>query len=245
MIDTNSLSLQIRENVETIQAQIVAAAKRGGRDAGDVKLITVSKKKSVEVMRAAVQAGIDLFGENYPEETVEKMDILKQEYPDLTWHMIGHLQSRKARLVAERFDMMHSLDSVRLANKLGSALDECGRKLPVLLEMNVSGEGSKGGWAAWDEKHWERLIPEMEQVLAVKTLTVMGLMAMPPLSEDVEKTRPYFIRLRALQDWLGKRFPQVEWGELSMGTSMDFEVAIEEGATFVRIGTAILGARAY
>ena len=245
MNDANRLSLQIKENVEAIQEKIARAAKRGGRDAGDVKLITVSKKKSVEVMRAAVQAGITLFGENYPEETIEKMDILKQEYPDLQWHMIGHLQSRKTRLVAERFDMMHSLDSVRLARKLGIALDECGRKLPVMLEMNVSGEESKGGWAAWDEKHWELLIPEIEQVLAVKSLMVMGLMAMPPLSEDGEKTRPYFIRLRELQNWLAKRFPQTNWGELSMGTSSDFEVAIEEGATFVRIGTAILGARAY
>ena len=245
MNSTNPMSLQIKENIETIQEQIAAAVKRGGRDAGDVKLITVSKKKSVEVLRAAVQAGITLFGENYPEETVGKMDILKQEYPDLTWHMIGHLQSRKARLVAERFDMMHSLDSVRLAGKLGVALVECGRKLPVLLEMNVSGEESKGGWAAWDEKHWELLVPEIEQVLAVNALIVKGLMAMPPLSADAEKTRPYFCRLRKLQEWLGKRFSQTEWGELSMGTSMDFEVAIEEGATFVRIGTAILGARAY
>ena len=102
-----------------------------------------------------MQAGITLFGENYPEETVGKMDILNEQYPDLAWHMIGHLQSRKTRLVAERFDMMHSLDSVRLANKLGRALDAAGRQLPVLLEMNVSGENSKGGWAAWDENKWE------------------------------------------------------------------------------------------
>ena len=163
MNDTNRLSLQIKENVEAIQEKIAGAAKRGGRDAGDVTLITVSKKKSVEVMRAAVQAGITLFGENYPEETTEKMDILKQEYPYLKWHMIGHLQSRKTRLVAERFDMMHSLDSVRLARKLGIALDECGKKLPVMLEMNVSGEESKGGWAAWDEKHWNCLSQKLSR----------------------------------------------------------------------------------
>ena len=141
--------------------------------------------------------------------------------------------------------MMHSLDSVRLANKLDRALDEAGRRLPVLLEMNVSGEESKGGWAAWDEKHWELLCAEIEQVAAIDSLIVKGLMTMPPLSADSEKTRPYFARLRQLRDWLGKKFPQIDWGELSMGTSMDFEVAIEEGATFVRIGTAILGARAY
>ncbi|MDX9864757.1 MAG: YggS family pyridoxal phosphate-dependent enzyme [Anaerolineaceae bacterium] len=238
-------SLQIKENLEVIQQQIAAAANRGGWNAGDVKLVTVSKKKSVEVIQAAIQAGIRLFGENYPEETVEKMDILDREYPELAWHMIGHLQSRKVRLVAERFDMMHSLDSVRLANKLGRSLEQAGRQLPVLLEMNVSGEESKGGWSAWEEKQWEGLIPEIEQILAIDNLVVKGLMTMPPLCEDVEKTRPYFVRLRKLQEWLGRKFPETVWDELSMGTSMDFEVAVEEGATFVRIGTAILGARAY
>lgn len=245
MKDSNQLSLQIKENVEVIQEKIFNAAKRSGRDAGDVRLLTVSKKKSIEMMRAAVEAGITLFGENYPEETVGKMDILNEEYPELAWHMIGHLQSRKARLVAEGFDMMHSLDSVRLANKLGRALDAAGRQLPVLLEMNVSGEDSKGGWAAWNEKKWDLLVPEIEQIMTVDTLVVKGLMAMPPLSADAENTRPYFVRLRQLRNWLGKKFPQVEWEELSMGTSLDFEVAVEEGATFVRIGTAILGARAY
>jgi len=245
MTDINQLQVQIKENLEIVQEQIASAAKRGRRDSGDVKLITVSKKKSIEAMRAAVHAGITLFGENYPEETVGKMDILTQEFPCLEWHMIGHLQSRKTQLVAERFDMMHSLDSVRLANKLGSALTACRRKLPVLLEMNVSGEESKGGWAAWDEAYWELLIPDIEQVLAVDSLVVRGLMSMPPLTEDAEKTRPYFILLRQLRNWLAKKFPQTDWGELSMGTSTDFEVAIEEGATFVRIGTAILGARAY
>jgi PLP dependent protein len=245
MEDSNQLSLQIKENAEAIQEKIADAAKRSGRDAGEVKLVTVSKKKSVEVVQAAVQAGITLFGENYPEETVGKMDILNEEYPDLAWHMIGHLQSRKARLVARRFDMMHSLDSVRLANKLGRALDEAGRKLPVLLEMNVSGEDSKGGWTAWDENQWGLLVPEIEQIMAVDALIVKGLMAMPPLSADPEKTRPYFVQLRQLRDWLGNKFPQTDWRELSMGTSLDYEVAVEEGATFVRIGTAILGARAY
>ncbi len=122
MSDRNQLSLQIRKNKEAIQEKIAFAAQRSGRDDRDVKLITVSKKKSVEVLQAAVQAGITLFGENYPEETIEKMDVLNKEHSEVVWHMIGHLQSRKARLVAERFDMMHSLDSVRLANKLGRSL---------------------------------------------------------------------------------------------------------------------------
>lgn len=245
MGETEAMIHQIRENVAAVQEKIARAAARNGRDAGAVQLVTVSKKKSVEMMHAAAKAGVGVFGENYPEETAEKVGVLNAEFPDLAWHMIGHLQSRKAKLVAEHFDMMHSLDSVKLANKLGRALAERGRTLPVLLEINVSGEETKGGWAAWDEERWEMLLPEIEQVLAVETLTVKGLMTMPPLSMDAEVTRPYFVKLRQLRDWLAKRFPAAAWQELSMGTSLDFEVAVEEGATFVRIGTAILGKRAY
>jgi pyridoxal phosphate enzyme (YggS family) len=165
------------------------------------------------------------------------------EFPNVEWHMIGHCQSRKAGLVAARFDMMHSLDSLKLAGKLSRALQEHQRTLPVLLEMNVSGEENKGGWEAWDEEQWERLIPEIEQILMLETLKIKGLMTMPPLFENPEAVRPYFIRLRRLRDWLAGKLPQISWEELSMGTSADFCVGIEEGATYVRIGTAILGSR--
>jgi len=239
------LCTEIRGNLDLVQEKIARAAQSSGRDAKDVKLVTVSKKKSVEVIRAAIAAGITMFGENYPEETVEKMGVLNAEFPDLQWHMIGHLQSRKTKLVAQQFDMMHSLDSVKLANKLGRAMEAQKRKLPVLLEMNVSGEATKGGWAAWEESEWEQLLPVVKEILSVEFLNVKGLMAMPPLSVNAEVTRPYFRKLRKLRDWLAKQFPDEDWRELSMGTSLDYEVAVEEGATFVRIGTAILGKRAY
>ena len=222
MTDISSIEFQIKENLEIIQENIASAAKRGGRNSRDVKLITVSKKKSVAVMRAAVQAGITLFGENYPEETAGKMDILNQEYSDLSWHMIGHLQSRKVRLVAERFDMMHSLDSVRLANKLGRALDEAGRRLPVLLEMNVSGEESKGGWAAWDEKHWELLCAEIEQVAAIDSLVVKGLMTMPPLSAGCRKDAPVFCPPAAIARLAWKEIPADRLGRVVDGHEYGF-----------------------
>lgn len=244
MNDKEQLYLGIREKVEILQEKIAKAAKKG-QNFAEIKLVTVTKKKSVDVVLAAARAGLTLFGENYPEETIDKMDILAPQFPDLEWHMIGHLQSRKVPLVAERFHMIHSLDSVRLAKKLGRALHDRDRQLPALLEMNVSGEATKGGWAAWSEDQWELLIPEFEQIMEIDSLEIKGLMTMPPLYADAEKTRPYFIRLRQLRDWLTKKFPQTNWQELSMGTSMDFEVAVEEGATFVRVGTAILGARKY
>lgn len=243
MSKDESLISAITQNLSDVQGAILKAARKSGRSVDDVKLITVTKKKSVEVITAAVQAGITRFGENYPEETEEKILALGSRYPDIEWHMIGHLQSRKSVIVANHFDMMHSLDSVRLAEKLGKALDKCGKKMPVLLEMNVSGEGSKGGWAAWDENRWDELIPEVEQILEVKSLKIKGLMTMPPLFEKAELVRPYFVKLRKLRDWMDRHFPQTDWTDLSMGTSADFIIAVEEGATFVRVGTAILGTR--
>jgi hypothetical protein len=239
----NGLAEDIKRKLETIQEKIVKAAISSGRNANEVKLVTVSKTKPVEVLRAAAEAGITLFGENYPEETVSKIEALSPLFPGLEWHMIGHLQSRKASLVAEHFTMMHSLDSVKLAERLGRKLNEYHRTLPVLLEMNVSGEDSKGGWPAWNESLWEGLLPEVEKILATDSLLVKGLMTMPPMFDDPQAVRPYFVRIRQLRDWLAKRFPQSQWDELSMGTSLDFIVAVEEGATFVRIGTAILGSR--
>jgi pyridoxal phosphate enzyme (YggS family) len=157
--------------------------------------------------------------------------------------MIGHLQSRKAKIVAAHFDMMHSLDGLSLAEKLNRLLAETGRQLPVLLELNVGEEESKSGWRVRDEADWSRLLPDVEVILQLKQLQVRGLMTMPPLEMEAEQARPYFARLRALRDRLQQTFPVCDWRELSMGTSADFEVAIEEGATYVRIGQAVLGPR--
>jgi PLP dependent protein len=157
--------------------------------------------------------------------------------------MIGHVQSRKARMVAANFNMVHSIDSAKLAGRLNQYSFDLDRRLPVLLEFNVSGEESKFGFSAWEQRQWKNLTPEIEKILTFSNLDVRGLMTMPPFFDDPEFTRPYFQRLRQLQEFLARLYPQVIWKDLSMGTSVDYIAAIQEGATFIRIGQAILGPR--
>jgi pyridoxal phosphate enzyme (YggS family) len=159
--------------------------------------------------------------------------------------MIGHVQSRKARLVTDHFALLHSLDSLKLAQRLNRFAVESDRVLPVLLEFNVGGEESKSGWDASDESLWDRLFPDVSAILDLPNLRVHGLMTMPPLETNPDDSRRFFVRLRALRDHLASRFPKADWHELSMGTSADYAVAVEEGATLVRVGTAIVGARKY
>ena len=159
------------------------------------------------------------------------------------WHMIGHVQSRKARLVADHFALLHSLDSLKLAQRLNRFSAERNSILPVLLEFNVGGEESKSGWDASDDSRWEALLPDVASVLELLNLRVHGVMTMPPLGVDPEDSRRFFQRLRQLRDHLASQFPDADWHELSMGTSADYRVAVEEGATLVRVGTAIVGAR--
>lgn len=233
--------VEIRDNLHGVMERIhTAAAAR--RDPADVKLVVVSKRQPLEVMVNAAKAGITQFGENYAEEIGPKQAALA-EFPGLQWHMIGHIQSRKAIIVAECVDYVHSLDSLDLALRLNHMLAEKDARLPVLLEMNVSSEESKGGWPAWDDGKWLDLIPDIDGILSCPRLQVCGLMTMPPLYEDPERVRPFFVRLARLRDFLAGRFPSVDWRELSMGTSSDYTIGIEEGATFVRIGQAILGPR--
>lgn len=224
--------------------KIAAAAKKAAVDPGSVKLVVVTKSQSVDVTRAAIEAGADILGENYPEEGVMKLQALR-EFSAVEWHMIGHVQSRKAQLLAVNFNFLHSLDSLKLAKRLDRYCGEAGRSLPVLLEFNVGGEESKGGWPARDEACWTELLAELAEILALPNLKVRGLMTMPPLGETAEFSRPFFRKLKRLQEYLSAQFPQVDLSELSMGTSFDYEVAVEEGATFVRVGTAIVGAREY
>jgi len=232
----------IEQRLGYVKKRISRAAISCGRSPDEISLIVVSKSQPVEVIEAAISAGIRQFGENYPEETQSKILQLKNQ-PEIEWHMIGHLQSRKARIVVDNFQMLHSLDSVTLAEKIDRLLAERGRKMQCLLEFNVGGEESKFGWSAWDEKRWQALIPDISLILGLENLKISGLMTMPPLSEDVEKTRPFFKKLRNLQEYLSVAFPEAHFTELSMGTSADFEIAIEEGATMIRVGQAILGSR--
>ena len=241
MVDDSIVEL-IRERYIKIQAQIVDATRIAGRVPESVQLLVVTKKQPVSVIEAAIAADVKIFGENYPEEAVSKQQVLKIGNK-VEWHMIGHVQSRKARLVAEHFALLHSLDSLKLARRLDRFAAEFGRKLPVLLEFNVGGEGSKFGWQASDESLWDNFLPDLEALLALENLEVQGLMTMPPFFGDAELARPYFRQLRGLRDYLSVLYPQVKWEQLSMGTSGDFQVAIEEGATIVRVGQAILGSR--
>lgn len=238
LIDKNT----IQNNLEHINERIERAAAGAGRSASGITLVVVSKGQSAEVIQQACLAGISVFGENYPEETLEKSQRLSPGNA-IEWHMIGHLQSRKVKIVCDHFSMLHSLDSLKLAYKLNDELGRLNKKLPCLLEVNVSGEESKFGFAASDENRWNDLLPEIEKVTALPNLQVHGVMTMPPLYNDPEGVRPYFVRARKLADYFTRHFPHIQWRGLSMGTSGDFEVAVQEGATYVRIGTAILGQR--
>jgi hypothetical protein len=232
----------IAANYGRVLHRIATAANRAGRSAEQVRLVVVTKGHPVETVRAAIAAGARDLGENYVEEALPKMEALSM-LPGVCWHMIGHLQSRKAKSGADRFDWVHSLDSLKLAARLDRFAGEAGRRLPVLLECNVSGEQSKYGWKAYPESDWGELAEAISPVLELPHLEVCGLMTMAPYSSEPEDARPYFKRLRRLQSHLQGKFPDVTWKELSMGMSGDFEVAIQEGATIVRIGTAILGER--
>ena len=234
----------IRERYLHTLEEIARSAQGAGRDPNQVKLVVVTKAQPVEVARAAIEAGARILGENYPEEGVMKIQSL-QDFSAVEWHMIGHVQSRKAQLVAENFNFMHSLDSLKLARRLDRFCGEAGRTLRVFLEFNIGGEDSKSGWSASDETRWASLLEELSAVIALPNLRVNGLMTMPPLGETAEFSRPYFQKLKRLQGYLASQFPAVDFSELSMGTSTDYKVAIEEGATMVRVGTAIVGPRQY
>ena len=232
----------IRMRYQKTLSQIADSALKVGRDPGSIKLLVVTKRQPLSILRATIAAGVEIIGENYPEEAVNKMQSL-EEKNKVEWHMIGHVQSRKARLVAENFALLHSLDSVKLARRLDRFSAEYDRKLPVLLELNVGGESSKHGWDASDEARWDDFLPDVEAIIALENLEVRGLMTMPPFYQDAELARPHFRQLLRLRDYFSARYPLIQWEQLSMGTSGDFHIAIEEGSTMVRVGQAIVGQR--
>jgi len=242
MTNIEKTTNSIKSRLLKVQEQIAKSALLVRRNPDEIKLIVVTKKQPIAVVEAAILAGAKDLGENYPEDAVNKIKRF-QDCRELNWHMIGHLQSRKTSLVLDHFNYLHSLDRPKLAEKLERMLAEINRTFPVLLEFNVGGEKSKYGWNADDVSKWENLFPEIEQLMTLEHLDIRGLMTMPPYDVDPEKSRPYFQKLARLQDCLRSRFPKYNWNELSMGTSVDFEVAIQEGATMVRIGQAILGPR--
>lgn len=232
----------IATNYESVCERIAAAARSVGRDPQDVHLVVVTKGHSLEAVRQVLNAGARCLGENYVEEAMPKIQATR-DYRDLEWHMVGHVQSRKAKLVCENFSRIDSVDSLKLARRLDRFAGETGKTLPILLEFNVSGEDTKFGWEAYNPALWHDLLSEFEEILNLSQLSIDGLMTMPPLLPDPENSRPYFRRLCQLRDFLASHFPHLEWKELSMGMSADYEIAIQEGATMVRVGTAIMGER--
>jgi PLP dependent protein len=231
--------MSIVENVARVRARIAAAARRVGRNPDSVTLMAVSKTVEPERILQACSAGIRVFGENRVQEFQEKFPALA-ELREAEWRLIGHLQTNKARKAVEIFHCVDSVDSLRLAEKLDQAAGQLGRVLPVLIEINVGGEDSKSGMPLDS--------PELEELLLGVTrlehLQVCGLMAVPPFAENPEATRPYFRLLRDLRDQIaGRQLPRLQMDVLSVGMSHDFEVAIEEGSTCVRVGTAIFGER--
>lgn len=227
---------------EDVLARIESVTASCGRSTDEIQLVVVTKGHPIEKVKQAIAMGARILGENYVEEALPKMAAVGSD-EKIEWHMIGHIQSRKARLVCENFDYVQSVDSLRLAKRLDRFAAEQATQLPVLLEFNVSGEESKFGWKAWNEYEWQSIAEEVGEVTELENLKVSGLMTMPPYFSNPEQARPYFVRLRKLRDFLVSEFPQFSWEELSMGMSADFEIAIEEGATIIRIGTAILGER--
>lgn len=223
---------RIASNLQSIHARVVAAAERSGRDPAEIKLIAVSKTHPPEVIREALAAGSNVFGENKVQEAEGK--VLELGRDGIEWHLIGHLQSNKARKAVQLFDVIHSVDSIDIAQRLERICTEEGREeLPVLIQVDLAAEETKSGIAESD------LSSLIEYVRSCERLKLIGLMILPPFFDDPEATRPYFQRLREIRD----RF--LPGGELSMGMSHDFEIAIEEGATMVRVGTAIFGERDY
>lgn len=230
----------LEDSLRSVQERIRAAAGRADRDPAEITLVAVTKTQLPDTVQAAYDLGLTHFGENRVEEAATKVGVLPD---DITWHMIGHLQSRKARQARSTFQVVHSVDSVKLARRLDRLAGDGDPLLPVLLECNVSGEESKYGFRAsrWQQDSHQRdaLWAAVDEIIALPHLEVRGLMTMAPIVAQPDQARPVFVALRQLRDALASAYPQGQWRWLSMGMTDDFEVAIEEGATHIRVGRAI------
>jgi pyridoxal phosphate enzyme (YggS family) len=219
--------VDISANLRDVQGRIFKACERSHRSPDEIKLVVVTKEVGVSAIRAAFDCGVRDFGENRVQEAEDKIAQLSDLKHDVTWHMIGHLQSNKARTAVELFDIIHSIDSVKLAEILSRRVE---RSFPILLQVNVPGEATKSGFAV------DEVVVAAEEIRRLPNLKVMGLMTIAPLVVDPEEVRPVFRKLRDLRDSLGLE-------HLSMGMTDDFEVAVEEGATMLRLGRVIFGER--
>ena len=229
--------MSIAENLAHIQQRISAAARRVGRDPSEIRLVAVSKTQSAGAVNEAERAGQRLFGENYVQELLAKTPEIAEP---VEWHFIGSLQSNKVKYLVNLVTMIHSVDRLSLAQEISRQWEKVGKRCDILLEVNIAGEATKGGTTA------ETLLALVRDVARLPHLRIRGLMTMPPFFDEPEEARPYFRELRRLAGVIAAAdIPGVEMKELSMGMSGDFEAAIEEGATLVRVGTALFGERNY
>ncbi len=224
--------MTVADNVRDVAGRISRAAAKAGRRAEDIKLVAITKTVHIDMIREAIEAGVRVFGENYLQEARGKITAIGH---GVEWHMTGHLQRNKARDAVNLFDMVQTIDSLELAQELDKRARSAGKVISGLIEINIGGEGSKSGIGE------DELIPLLDSIKVLNNLTIQGLMTIPPYFDDVEKVRPYFKMLRDLSNKATDEVFSLK--ELSMGMSHDFEVAVEEGATMVRIGTAIFGER--
>jgi pyridoxal phosphate enzyme (YggS family) len=226
----------LKTRLEQINERIQQAAESCKRDAESVRLVAVSKTIPAERVKDAIESGVTILGENYVQEAREKFNALAQY--QVSWHFIGHLQSNKAKYAVRLFDLIHSVDSFKLARELHKQAQKADKVQPILVQVNISGEGTKAGISA------EEAPGLISEISRMECLSIKGLMTMPPYFYQPEKVRPFFAALRQLRDEIKNQAPaNVSMQELSMGMTGDFEVAIEEGATLVRVGTAIFGER--
>jgi len=222
----------VKENLLRVMERIEKAARKAGRDAKEVKLVAVSKTVEVARIKEAIEAGVTILGENYVQEAQKKIEEIGKP---VFWHFIGHLQSNKAKYVVRLFDMIHSVDSIPLAEELNRRAEQAGQVIKAMIEVNLSKEATKFGT---DE---EMLWNLARRIQNLKHVSLEGLMTMPPYFDSPEMSRPYYVALRELKEKMTREGISLQ--DLSMGMSNDFEIAIEEGATFVRVGTAIFGPR--
>lgn len=232
----------IRTNYHKVLDRINATARFCGRNPDDISLVVVTKTQPVGVIRTVIEAGATNIGENYVEEAVPKIQAL-ESYKHVNWHMIGHIQSRKAEKVCEYFQFAHSIDSLKLAERISRFTFTSNNPLPVWIEFNIGGEDTKSGWNIAKKEDWREILPDIEKIYSLPGLILLGLMTMPPYSHDPEDSRPFFRKLREFREFLVLNLHMAGFDGFSMGMSSDFEIAIQEGSTCLRIGQAILGPR--
>jgi pyridoxal phosphate enzyme (YggS family) len=232
----------IRDNYASVVERIYKAATDAGRNPEEIRLVVVTKTHPVAIIQSVIDAGATDLGENYVEEALPKIQALSK-YSDIRWHMIGHVQRRKVKEVCEYFQYVHSIDSLKLAERLSRFVVSRSEPFPVWMEFNAGGEETKSGWNIASKARWPDILPEIKQVSVLPGLKFMGVMTVPPYSPEPETSRSYYRRLKEFQTFIIDQLGLADFKELSIGMSSDFEVAIQEGSTCVRVGQAILGPR--